>query len=55
MLPTRREFRENHLSDRPTVLRGLHAFTTATLLRLLIDTGETRYRKSPQNNAAGKL
>ena len=55
MLPTRPEFRENHLSDGPTVLRGLNEFITATSVRVLIDTGETRYRKSPQINDAGIL
>ena len=55
MLPTRREFREYHLSDRPTVLRVLNEFITATSVRVLSDTGATRYRKSPQINAAGIL
>jgi len=50
MLPTRPEFRGNRLSDSHTVLRGLNEFITATSVRVLIDTAETRYRKSPQIN-----
>jgi hypothetical protein len=44
MLPTRREFRENHFSDRSTLLKGLNEFITVPSVSVLNDTDETQYR-----------
>jgi hypothetical protein len=41
MIPTRREFRENHLRGSPTSLRGLNEFITATSVCVLVDTHGT--------------